>query len=165
MKPEWQAKDVRTFNQIEPDLTYTFFNFRDPLVGGFSKEKIALRRAIIMGYNLDEEIASSASTRRCGRSCRSLWRRRPRSELAAAQQLRPGPRQPAARPLRLQEGQGRLPHAPRRQAARAPVLNRHRAIDRQYNELWKKSMDGIGIRIEFLPGKFADNLKPRRRAS
>jgi ABC-type transport system substrate-binding protein len=33
------------------------------------------------------------------------------------------------------------------------------AIDRQFNELWKKSMDGIGLRIEFLPSKFADNLK------
>jgi ABC-type transport system substrate-binding protein len=33
------------------------------------------------------------------------------------------------------------------------------AIDREYNELWKKSMDAIGIRMEFAPGKFADNLK------
>ncbi len=33
------------------------------------------------------------------------------------------------------------------------------AIDREFNELWKKSMDAIGIRMEFQPGKFADHLK------
>ena len=33
------------------------------------------------------------------------------------------------------------------------------AIDREFNELWKKSMDAIGIRMEFEPGKFADTLK------
>jgi ABC-type transport system substrate-binding protein len=32
-------------------------------------------------------------------------------------------------------------------------------IDREFNELWKKSMDAIGIRMEFQPGKFADQLK------
>jgi len=31
------------------------------------------------------------------------------------------------------------------------------AIDRDFNELWKKSMDRIGIRIEFKPQKFSDN--------
>ena len=33
------------------------------------------------------------------------------------------------------------------------------AIDREFSELWKKSMDAIGIRMEFEPGKFADTLK------
>ena len=54
--PVWEQKGVTMFNQIEPDVVYTFFNFRDPVVGGFTKEKIALRRAIIMGYDLAEEI-------------------------------------------------------------------------------------------------------------
>ena len=33
-----------------------FFNLKDPVIGGYSKEKIALRRAIILGYDVDEEI-------------------------------------------------------------------------------------------------------------
>jgi ABC-type transport system substrate-binding protein len=56
VKPEWTDQGVTLFKSIDPDIAYTFFNFRDPIVGGFSKEKIALRRAIIMGYDLDEEI-------------------------------------------------------------------------------------------------------------
>ena len=56
LKPEWQERNVTLFRAIDPDIIYAFFNFRDPLVGGFSKEKIALRRAIIMAYDYDEEI-------------------------------------------------------------------------------------------------------------
>jgi ABC-type transport system substrate-binding protein len=33
------------------------------------------------------------------------------------------------------------------------------ALEREFNELWKKSMDAIGVRIEFDAGKFADHLK------
>ncbi len=39
-----------------PYLTFTYFNMQDPVVGGYSKEQIALRRAMTMGYNLDEMI-------------------------------------------------------------------------------------------------------------
>ncbi len=76
------------------------------------------------------------------------------------QPVRPGARQQAARPLRLQARQGRLPHAARRQAAGAAATRRGTtAIEREFNELWKKSMDAIGIRMEFQIGKFADHLK------
>jgi len=160
LKPEWQAKGVRTFNQIEPDLTYTFFNFRDPLVGGFSKEKIALRRAIIMGYNLEEEIRVI----RKNQAVRAImpipygvvghdpnWKPLNNHDPELANKLldRFGYRKGA-------DGYRTLPDG-------KPLVLRYAtgtaAIDRQFNELWKKSMDGIGIRIEFLPGKFPDNLK------
>ena len=39
------------------------------------------------------------------------------------------------------------------------LATRSTAIDREFNELWKKSMDAIGIRMEFDISKFADNLK------
>jgi len=47
--------------EVRPDevawLTYTTFNMDDPVVGGYTPEKIALRRAIGMAYPIDEEIA------------------------------------------------------------------------------------------------------------
>jgi oligopeptide transport system substrate-binding protein len=46
---------------IRPDevawLTYTTFNMEDPVVGGYTPEKVALRRAISMGYRIDDETA------------------------------------------------------------------------------------------------------------
>jgi hypothetical protein len=54
--PVFAKQGVKLYNAVDPDLTYTTFNFRDPVVGGFSKEKIALRRAIVMAYDIDSEI-------------------------------------------------------------------------------------------------------------
>ena len=36
------------------------------------------------------------------------------------------------------------------------------ALDRQYMELWQRSMNTVGLRAEFLNQKFADNLKAAR---
>ena len=36
------------------------------------------------------------------------------------------------------------------------------AVDRQYDELWKKSMNAVGVRIEFLKQKWPDLLKMGR---
>ena len=47
--------------EVRPDevawITYTTFNMQDPVVGGYTPEKIALRRAMGMAYPIDEEIA------------------------------------------------------------------------------------------------------------
>ena len=37
-------------------ITYTTFNMKDKIVGGYTADKIALRRAISMAYPIDEEI-------------------------------------------------------------------------------------------------------------
>ena len=41
---------------VEPDLVYTYFNMEDPVVGGYTPDKVALRRAMWLGYNVMEEI-------------------------------------------------------------------------------------------------------------
>jgi oligopeptide transport system substrate-binding protein len=48
--------------QVRPDevawITYTTFNMQDPVVGGYTPEKVALRRAISLAYPVHEEIAT-----------------------------------------------------------------------------------------------------------
>jgi ABC-type transport system substrate-binding protein len=47
--------------QVRPDevawVTYTTFNMQDPVVGGYTPEKVALRRAISLAYPVHEEIS------------------------------------------------------------------------------------------------------------
>ena len=47
--------------EVRPDeiawITYITFNMRDPVIGGYTPEKIALRRAISLAYPIHEEIA------------------------------------------------------------------------------------------------------------
>ncbi len=128
LKPAFADEGVKIYRAIDPSVTYSFFNFRDPLVGGFSKEKIALRRAVIMGYNLPEEIRVVEK----GQSVQAqmlipVWRRRIRPELPQHQPVRPGSRQRAPRLLRVQERHRRLPDAARRPAAHAAHGDRHRS--------------------------------------
>lgn len=56
LRPELAARGVQLSRQADPEITYYYWNMRDPVVGGFSKEKIALRRAIAMAHNVAEEI-------------------------------------------------------------------------------------------------------------
>ena len=160
LKPEWTAQGVKLFRAIEPSVSYAFFNFRDPVVGGFSKEKIALRRAIIMGYDLQQEIHVIAKDQEVQAQMpipfgvvgfdpryRSINQYDPvlANKLLDHFGYKRGSdgfrTLPDGKPLVIRQATGTA------------------AIDREYNELWKKSMDAIGIRMEFNAGKFADHLK------
>ncbi|MCL2309397.1 MAG: ABC transporter substrate-binding protein [Proteobacteria bacterium] len=160
LKPEWREQGVKLVRAIDPEVTYTFFNFRDPVVGGFEKEKLALRRAIIMAYNRDEEI----KVIRKGQA------------IPATMPIPVGVvgHDPRYKPLNTynpalanklldafgfkkgKDGFRAMPNG-------SPLLLKYAtgttAIERQFNELWKKSMDAIGVRVEFQPGKFADHIK------
>ncbi len=57
LRPELAAKGVQLSRQVDPEITYYYWNLQDPVVGGFTKEKIALRRALAMAHDVDEEIA------------------------------------------------------------------------------------------------------------
>jgi len=160
LKPEWAKQGVTLFRAIDPSVTYTFFNFRDPVVGGFSKEKIALRRAIIMGYDIDQDIRVIARNQEVQAQMPipygvvgfdPNYRNVNQYDPVLANELldhfgyakgADGYRTlPDGKPLTLHQATGTA------------------AIDREYSELWKRSMDRIGIRMVFEPGKFADTLK------
>ena len=56
LKPELARKNVVHLRFDAPTVTFTYFNMDDPLVGGYSNAQVALRRAIAMGFNVDEMI-------------------------------------------------------------------------------------------------------------
>ncbi|CAN5818325.1 ABC transporter substrate-binding protein [soil metagenome] len=56
LKPELAKKGVQLSRIIDPELTVYYWNMQDPVFGGLSKEKIALRRAMAMAHNVAEEI-------------------------------------------------------------------------------------------------------------
>src|SRR5208282_5373079 len=49
-------KGVHLSRILLPQVIYTAFNMRDPIVGGLEREKVALRRAIVMAYSTEAEI-------------------------------------------------------------------------------------------------------------
>ena len=57
LRPELKEQGVQLSRQLDPEITFYYWNMQDPVLGGRSKERIALRRAIAMAHDVDEEIA------------------------------------------------------------------------------------------------------------
>ena len=56
LKANLAAKGIRHEMLLRPNTRWIYFNMEDPVVGGYTPEKIALRRAISMAYDEKEAI-------------------------------------------------------------------------------------------------------------
>jgi oligopeptide transport system substrate-binding protein len=55
--PNLAKQGVRLQREAKPDVWFTFFNMQDPVVGGYTPEKIALRRAIALSIDTQIDIS------------------------------------------------------------------------------------------------------------
>ena len=164
LKPEFAGKGVTLHRVTQPALSYTYFNMEDPVVGGYAPDKIALRRAMIMGFNTEEMI-------------KVWWQGQ---AITATQPIPPGvsghnagfvaraPYDPAAAKALLdkfgyvdrdKDGWRELPDGKPLTVVMASTPS---GRDRERDELWKKNMASLGIRIDFLKQKWPDLLKMGR---
>lgn len=62
LKPEYASQGIRMERSVDQEIIYLFFNTQEKIgdepnpLGGFTPEKIALRRAVAMVYNIDDQI-------------------------------------------------------------------------------------------------------------
>src|SRR5260221_13442398 len=62
LKPAFLKRGIKLNRTVDPEITYTYFNMLEKIgdqpnpVGGYSLERIALRRAIGMAYKTGERI-------------------------------------------------------------------------------------------------------------
>ena len=56
LKPELIKKGVQLSRITDPSIDYHYWNMQNPIVGGLSKDKIALRRAMAMAFSADNYI-------------------------------------------------------------------------------------------------------------
>jgi ABC-type transport system substrate-binding protein len=165
LAPNLVKKGIVMERVPNPDVTVTYFNMEDPIVGGYTADKVALRRAISLVYNTEEEI------------------RLPRRNQAIPAQ---GPIQPTtfgydpafktemsefspARGLALLDMFGYVDKDGdgwRDMPDGSPLVLQYStspdAASRELNEIWKKNMDAAGIKIEFKSGKWPEHLKAAR---
>jgi peptide/nickel transport system substrate-binding protein len=164
LKAEFARQGIQLARGVQPAITYTYFNMDDPVVGGYTKDKIALRRAISMAYNTDEEIRVI----RQGQGEPATQPIPPNvtgynPKLNGFVQFDPA----AAKALldkfgyvdRDGDGWRDLPNG---KPLTLTIASPPSGADRQFDELWKRSMDAVGLRIEFLKQKWPDLLKMAR---
>jgi ABC-type transport system substrate-binding protein len=56
LAPNLAKQGVQGWRRVRSDLYATFFNLDDPVVGGYTPERVALRRAISLGLDVEREI-------------------------------------------------------------------------------------------------------------
>lgn len=163
--PNLAKRNIAMDRIAVPDVTVSYFNMDDPIVGGYTPDKVALRRAISLAYNSEEEI------------------RLPRRNQAILAQ---GPIQPStygydpkfktemstfdrARAMALLDMYGYVDRDGdgwRDMPDGKPLVLEYATTpttkDRELNEIWKKSMNAVGIQIVFKTGKWPEHLKAAR---
>jgi ABC-type transport system substrate-binding protein len=160
LKPEFAAQGLRLVRYVEPEITYTIFNFRDPVIGGYSLEKNALRRAIAMAYSISDEIAQL----RKGQAIKSEMIV-PAGVLGHDPDYRSSIGYDPALANRLLDHFGYKRGAdgyrtlPDGKPLLLKITTEAGASSKLISEIWKRGLDRIGIRVEFPVSNFADNLK------
>jgi oligopeptide transport system substrate-binding protein len=165
LSPELARRGVTVDRSVDPEITYTYFNMRDPVIGGFTREKIALRRAIAMAYDVDEEIRVVRKHQAV--AVQSLI---PAGIVGYDPQYRSSVSfDPAAANALLDKfGYKRSGDGFRSLPDGSPLVVRRwsRAGDteaRELDDLWSKSLRRIGVRMEVITTKFSDLLKAGRQ--
>ena len=142
---------------------YMWMNMTDPVIGGYTKDKVALRRAIALGYNSAEDIAllkkglalpaqSPLPPNVLGYD--PAYRSPIAYNLAMARALleRYGYRKGA-------DGFRTLPDG------RPLTLRMHSEpsmVGRLRDELWRKNLNALGLRVEFITDKKTEIIKASR---
>jgi len=166
LKEDFARRGIRLQRSVDPEITYTYFNMQEKLgdqpnpLAGFTNEKIALRRAIAMAYNVDDQIRII----RKGQAVRAHY---PipagvaghdpnyRNGIAYAPQV--------ANALLDRFGYRKGPDGYRTLPDGKPLVIRYSSTpserDRQFDELMKRSLDSIGIRLEIHKDRFPELLK------
>jgi ABC-type transport system substrate-binding protein len=162
LAPNLAKRGIRMVRFVYPGVFFTYFNMEDPVVGGYTPEKVALRRAISLGSDVDKQI-------------RLVWR----GQALPAQ----GPVAPSTfgydGEFKSEMSEFDLPKAkalldlygyvdkdgdgwrdlPDGGPLKLEYATQPDSRARQQIELWQKDMEALRIRIEFKTAKWPENLK------
>jgi ABC-type transport system substrate-binding protein len=165
LAPNLAKRRMELRRYVNPDFTMSWFNMDDPVVGGYTPDKVALRRAVELAYDIDREIR--------------IIRRG--SAVAAQAPMPPGTfgydatrrtefgQYDPARAKALLDLYGYIDRNGDgwRERPDGSPLVLHMAtqssnIERQFDENWQKSLAAIGVRIVFETAQWPENHKAAR---
>ena len=161
LKPDYAALGVQRYPLSETYVRYTYFNLNDPVVGGASKEHVSLRRAIALAFNPDDLVRVAYS----GQAVPLAQIVPPRATTYDASLPRSMPYDPAlARALLDRAGYGKRDAenyrlAPDGTRLTLTILTRPGTLWREWETLWKKNLDAVGLRVQFRELPAQDQFK------
>ena len=126
LAPNLQKRGIGMLRYARADVAVSYFGMENPVVGGYTPDKVALRRAIALAVDLDREIRLVRRDQAIPGAVAGRPRHlglRPGVQVGD-ERLQPGAGQGAARHVRLRrQGRRRLARSARRLAAGAGVFD------------------------------------------
>ncbi|HEX8786556.1 MAG TPA: ABC transporter substrate-binding protein [Telluria sp.] len=164
LKPELLARGMQLYRFPVLQTYYMWMNMEDPVIGGYGKDKIALRRAIAMSYDSAEDIALLKK----GFAIKAESPLPPNVLGYDPNYRSPVPYDPAlANALLDRYGYGRRdPDGFRRQPNGQPLTlnmsSEATVSGRLRDEFWRKCLNAIGLRVVFKSDKKTEIIKASR---
>jgi ABC-type transport system substrate-binding protein len=165
LAPNLAKRGLQLRRNIEADSAYTYFNMDDPVVGGYTPERVALRRAIGLAMNVPREIGVVRRNQAIPAQSPILphtsgYDPAFKSEMGDYDPIR------AKALLDLFGYVDKNDDGFREQPDGQPLVlefaTQSDALSRVFDELLQKSMEAVGIRVRFVIGQWPEQLKQAR---
>ena len=161
LAPWLEKRGVKYFPNIDPDIIYLYFDMRDPVFGGYKPENIALRRAISLAYNIQEDV--NLVRNRTAIAAQGIL---PPGVLGYDATFTLGQRYDPAKAKALLDMFGYVDRDGdgwRERPDGSPLVFNYTtepdSTSRLFAELWKKDMDAIGVRMTIAVAQWSENRK------
>lgn len=164
LKPDLQARGIRLSRFPVLQTYYMWMNMNDPVLGGYSRDRIALRRAISLAYNSAEDIALLKK----GFAIKAESPLPPNVLGYDPDYRSPVPHDPAlANALLDRHGYGKRDAegfrlAPDGKPLTLTMHSEATVSGRLRDELWRKCLNAIGLRVVFKSDKKTEIIKASR---
>jgi len=165
LKPSYASRGISRNVYAEPFLFSLYFNTKDPAVGGLARERVALRRAVALGYDTDTliRVVLAGQATPAGqmippgvgghdRAVAATSSYDPATANALLDRFGYDKRDP--------DGYRRAPDGKR---LTLTLSLRTGGVSREVQTLWKKNMDAIGLRTSFEQAQFQEIIKNLER--
>ena len=165
LAPHLARRGLRAERVVLPSTYYTMFNMEHPVVGGYTPERVAFRRAVGLGIDVEREITllrhgAAVAAQSPVAVHLSGYHPEWKSEMSAYSPAR-------ARALldlygwRDRDGDG-WRETPEGRPLLLQMATQPSQETRRFDELMKRDMTAIGLRVEFHPAQWPEQYKAAR---
>ncbi|MEJ6007075.1 ABC transporter substrate-binding protein [Paucibacter sp. AS339] len=165
LAPNLAKRGFQLFRVMGAESAFTFFNLEDKTLGGYSEDKVALRRALSLALNIEREI--NGVRRGQAVPAQSMIPPHTSGYDAAYKSANSDFDIPRAKALLDlygyvdKDGDG-WRDMPDGSPLVIEVATQPDALSRQYDELWQRNFGSVNIRTKFFHGKWPEQLKQAR---
>ncbi|MEP7057075.1 MAG: ABC transporter substrate-binding protein [Caldimonas sp.] len=165
LAPNLAKRSIGSQRTVAAERTFFYFNMEDPVVGGNAPDKVALRRAIGLATDVEREIRIV----RRGQAIAAQSIVAPNTYGYSPDYRSTNSEYSVAKAKALLDLYGYVDRngdgwrdLPDGRSLTIAFATQPDQISRQIDEMWKKNMDAIGVRINLEKGQWPEQLKKAR---